>query len=216
MKPYVIKQGDYLTKLAFTLGFDASVVWRDAANKALKDRRPDPDLLCPGDVLFVPDRAPRAIPLATHAVNRLAATVPTVKIDLSFQNRVTGPLANEPYVIAGLADDQSGVTDSNGRVTFEAPVTAREVEIIFPNSDIAYPVRIGNLDPIEEPSGVRMRLEHLGYSPWYLAGQPVRPADENPEWDRYAIAAFQSDQKLPETGEMDAATCAALVRVHGS
>ena len=35
MKPYVVKQGDYLNKLAHRLCFDAEKVWNDPANAEL-------------------------------------------------------------------------------------------------------------------------------------------------------------------------------------
>ena len=73
------------------------------------------------------------------------------------------------------------------------------------------------MDPIDEPSGVRKRLRHLGYH-----CDPLRPeGPDSPEealaaLDRSAIQAFQQDHQIAPTGEIDDATRAALVEAHGS
>ena len=57
MQPYVIRQGDFLAKLAHRFGFDADTVWNDAANTKLGDARTDPNILAPTDILYIPDDA---------------------------------------------------------------------------------------------------------------------------------------------------------------
>ena len=39
MKPYVIKQGDYLLKLSHTLGFNHDKVWSDGKNAKMRGHR---------------------------------------------------------------------------------------------------------------------------------------------------------------------------------
>ncbi len=55
MQPYVIRQGDHLAHLAHKFGFDPQAVWQDGSNDELREARPDPNILCPGDVLYIPD-----------------------------------------------------------------------------------------------------------------------------------------------------------------
>ena len=47
---YIIRQGDFL---AYKYGFDADKVWNDPTNDALKQVRPDPNILWPMDVLYL-------------------------------------------------------------------------------------------------------------------------------------------------------------------
>jgi hypothetical protein len=63
MKRYIIRQGDFLARLAHRHGFDAESVWNHPSNAALVKLRPDPDQLCPGDELSIPDgpRPPLAL-----------------------------------------------------------------------------------------------------------------------------------------------------------
>src|SRR4051812_21451021 len=99
MRPYVIRQGDYLTRLAHTMGFDPVSVWNDDENRVLRERRPNPDILTPGDILHVPD-APTLEPLKLSAggTNKFKAKVPKVKVSVAFQHEGE-PLKSAPYVI---------------------------------------------------------------------------------------------------------------------
>lgn len=91
------------------------------------------------------------------------------------------------------------------------PVHTREVHIILYEKNLSYPVAIGDLDPVEELSGARMRLMHLGHYGWYP--QHDKLTDED---DRVAIASFQRARGLGESGVLDDATRDALRDVHGS
>lgn len=211
MKPYVVKQGDYLARIAFARGFDADKVWADPKNAELRALRKSPDILYPGDILHVPDAAPQGLPLNSGTTNSYCLSIPKVTLSVRF---VIGeaPLASETFVIHGLGAPQSGTTDKNGSITIAAPVRVREVTVAFPNRGVQYPVRIGEMDPIEESSGVRKRLEHLGY---------CAPFDGESEEDaedtiRFAIKAFQTAKSLPATGVMDAATTSELLAAHDS
>ena len=117
MRPYVIRQGDYITKLGHTLGFDALSVWNDPKNAGLRDRRADPDMLHPGDLLWIPD-APdhRKLSVKVGSSNRYAAHIPKKPIDLKIQ--IGGEaLPKEPYMILGLGPEPvEGETDERGHL----------------------------------------------------------------------------------------------------
>ena len=53
---YTVK-GDYLTKIAKEHGFsDYRIIWDHAQNKQLKELRKNPNVIYPGDKLFIPTR----------------------------------------------------------------------------------------------------------------------------------------------------------------
>src|SRR5215471_3470859 len=109
MKPYVIRQGDYLTKLAHTLGFDADKVWNDGKNADLKKSRQDPNMLQAGDILFIPDEPRQRFPLNAKIENDFVATVPTVGVSVVMKEDDV-PVANEKYTLEGLGDDEKQYT----------------------------------------------------------------------------------------------------------
>lgn len=215
MRPYIIKQGDYLSKLASLLRFDAQSIWNDPRNQELKKRRADPEILLPGDVLYIPDAPPAPCLLRKGTKNRFVAAVTKVRVRTCFRDHEGSPFKALQYKVEGLGEPITGVTDVNGLVDFDVDVGVREVRVVFPDRLEHYDLRIGDLDPIDEPTGANMRLEHLGYYGWMLAGRAEPSLGLDTECLRLALRAFQRDRKLPETGMLDAATTSALREAHG-
>jgi hypothetical protein len=213
-KPYVIKQGDYLAKLAHRLCFDVDKVWNDGANAELKQKRGDGTMLCPGDILFIPDEPPKKLPLSSKTTNSYVADVPKVKLEITLA-KGGKPLADLAYVIEGIGDDTEKKTDASGKVVIEAPVHVREVMLVLPTRGDRQAIKIGELDPVSEPSGARMRLNNLG-----LMGKGFAGADNYEAHDedrlRAALRSFQTARGLERTGELDDATQTALRQAHGS
>jgi hypothetical protein len=210
MQPYVIRQGDYLARLAHEIGFDADEVWNHESNRELRALRPNPQVLAPGDVLRVPDRPRTALSINAGGTHRYRGHVPRVGVRVVLQDGGR-PLADEPYVVEGAGAPIEGRSDGQGLVRFEVPMHVREVLLPLPGRHVVLPVRVGYLDPVSDASGVRQRLRQLGYG-----GQLGHGGEAGGhEGDRRAIAAFQSAHDLPVTGEADDATRAALARTHG-
>jgi hypothetical protein len=206
-----------LQKLAFTMGFDADQVWGDPSNADLKQQRQDGDILLPGDVLYVPDDPPKKLPFTKESENPYKAKLPTVTVKIVLTGPGGDPLANEPYVVKGTgAPEEEKTTGADGSVTFEAPIHLRQADLVLTKKKKTYAVRIGDLDPAGEPSGARMRLEHLGYYAAVAARGDAAQASRDAAQLASALRAFQSDQGLPATGAIDDATRAALVAAHGS
>lgn len=214
MRPYVIRQGDYLTKLAHTMGFEADSIWEHPKNEQLRQKRPNKNLLHPGDILWVPDAAEhRRLVIHEGTTNRYVARVPGVYIAVKLQ--VGGePLAKEPFRIMGLGEPIEGETDEKGYVRAGVPVHVREIEVYLPERDRTLRLRVGDLDPVDTVSGIKKRLMHLGYY------QPTRVGVENEGVDGEALVSalksFQSDKGLAPSGKVDEDTSKALTGDHGS
>ena len=214
MKPYVIKQGDYMAKLGHTLGFDADAVWNDGKNKELKKARKNPNMLVPGDILFVPDEPRKGLALEKETDNSYVATVPKISVSV-IVTEDDEPIKDEKYQLRGLDDETEYQTDSDGRVEFKAPVHVREVELYFPERELTMKVGIGDLDPIDTDSGVRMRLTHLGFYGPKVSGEDQYVEREDAQLAG-AVAAFQASVGLTVNGILDDETRDALVEAHGS
>jgi hypothetical protein len=211
-KPYVVKQGDYLTKLAYLMGFKASDVWDDPQNADLKASRASMDVLYPTDVIYIPDTAPEPQALAGGTANAYAADVPKVTVDLLFSD-LDKPLANEPCEITGLSGSDASdpkTTDGDGKLSLEVPVTIREFNIKFPGKDLEFTVAVGDMDPHTVDSGIMMRLQKLGYMPDVTDDSE----DDVAAMMSIALFAYQTDNGIPVTSTIDDATRSAILAEH--
>ncbi len=206
--PHVVQQGDHVQKLAFRRGVKPEDVWSHEKNADLKSRRKSMEMLCPGDVLFLPDEPGPALDVAAGTGNRYRATVPTVTASFTL-DRSLGDVAGKAYEVRGIPgspDPLPGVVGGDGLIELHLPIWVREVTVVIPSMGISAHVSVGDLDPLDEPSGVKQRLRHLGH---LHADGPV--SDEQASG---AIATFQREAGLPVTGSADAATLAALESAH--
>jgi putative peptidoglycan binding protein len=210
MRPYVVRQGDYLVKLAFVHGFDAEEVWNDPRNDELKKLRGgNHDILAPGDVIYLPVKEKEGLPITMGATNRYVARVPRVEVNLVFKNTDGTPLADEPYEIRGLgAQAGEPKTGGDGGIALKVHVTVREVTVVFPRMHVAHRIHVGHLDPHMEVSGIKHRLLNLGY--W----NDLLDLEEE-EQLALALTAFQASRGLAATGLLDDDTRDALRHAHG-
>jgi Putative peptidoglycan binding domain len=207
VKPYVVRQGEYLQQIAHRMGFDADAVWNAPENEALRKERSHPNILAACDILYVPEpKPPRSFKLEVGAVNTFVADTPkvTVSVKLAIDGK---PCANEPYTVTDGGLPASGTTGGDGLVSFSVPITTAKVTVVLASKSIHYPVLIGHLDPIATDSGIRQRLSHLGF---------LRGGADSGDPVATAISQFQATQALPVTGEIDDATRDALAAAHGS
>jgi N-acetylmuramoyl-L-alanine amidase len=204
--PYVVGQGDYLAKIAMRVGVDADTLWNDPQNAELKRTR-DPNQLHPGDLIYLPGAAPQPLDLAPNTTNRYVADIPTTTVHLALR-----AFPNEAYEVTGHGLDDKGTTDGDGGLKVEVPLDVHEVRINLTKRGVVQRVRVGGMDPIDEPSGVRKRLQHLGFR-----GSADTDDDGATEQDdANALRRFQLAHGLPPTGELDDATKAELLKQHGS
>ena len=214
MKPYVIKQGDYLTRVAHRLGFNPEEVWNDPKNAELKELRSDYDTLKSGDILFIPDVPKKKNPFNKDTSNSYVAKIPKLPVSLTLDHRGE-PIADEKYIVRGLDEELEGTTDGEGKVEFEVDVNVKEVVVELVDKKKSYRMLLGNLDPVDDPSGARQRLMQLGIYSATLEGADQYVA-HNPKQLAASLKAFQRKEGLDVNGELDEATVNALRDAYGS
>ncbi|MFT3768263.1 MAG: peptidoglycan-binding protein [Minicystis sp.] len=213
MRPYVVRQGDYLAKLAWLHGFDVDEVWTHPSNAALSALRKDHNILAPGDVIYLPVKRREWLPIQKGQTNRFVAKVPKVDVNVVFQDRDGKPLANEPCELEGLAgtgaETMPDKTDGDGKLELKLPVSVRELVIRFPRINVAFWLRPGEMDPLDETAGIRKRLHHLGYGDERL----LRQVDDAALLSE-AVEEFQRASGAPDTGSLDDETKVNLAKIH--
>lgn len=202
-----IKQGEYLSKVAAKYGFaDYRVIWDHPDNAELKQRRQNPNVLYPGDRLFIPDKGLREESCATDQRHRFRFQGQTLMLRIVIKDAEDQPVANTQCELLVELTAYQLTTDSDGRVEQRIPVTAKSGKLTI--LDMKIPLQIGKLDPVEEVTGWQARLNNLGYK----AG-PIGSAEE--EQIRSAIEEFQCDYGLEVDGDCGPNTQAKLKEVHG-
>ncbi|MFO0554641.1 MAG: peptidoglycan-binding protein [Polyangiaceae bacterium] len=206
--PYVVRAGDYLAKVAHLFGFDADTVWNLPENEELRTKRPNPNVLYPGDVLRIPKREGEGVAVEGGTENTYAAPVPTSKISIVLYDPAGGLFASKRCIVRDIPNAPESTT-AEGKLEFDVPVTLRLVIVEFPDDEVILELDVGGLDPGSEDSGVKHRLRNLGI----YCDDGVESA-ENDERYANALRVFQQRAGLPETGELDDGTRAALLSEH--
>jgi hypothetical protein len=208
---HVVAPGDCMVSIAGRYGFsDYKKIWEDSANQALRKKRPDPNVLFPGDEVIIPDKKKKdaACPPGAH---KFVVTFPKRKLKLKLGDGTTA-LAGRKYLLKVGKLEIEGKTTGDGLVEQDLPANAVEAELIIAGATMK--LRLGDLNPMKDVpdggiSGVQARLRNLGYAPGAING------DLN-ERTMLAIRLFQEDNKLEVTGAVDDALLAKLEELHGS
>lgn len=204
---YTVKEGDCILSIATEHGLFWETVWNDPKNKELKDLRKDPNVLMPGDKVYVPELRPQEISVGTDVKHgfRRKGTPGMLRLQLKDDDE---PRENAAYtlVIDGIIIE--GNTDSDGYIKQRIPGNAKRAKLLLNDGGEEYEIRLGGIDPIDSASGVQERLRNLGFdcpsTGIFDAGTTM------------AIRKFQRARKLKEDGTMDDDTKAALLNAHGS
>ncbi len=211
MNTYVVRSGEDVMSIAHAFGCEPDAVWNLGENADLKKLRGDPNILCAGDVLYIPDPTPKNwLSVNVGDTNKFAASLPTITTSLNFIQEGK-PLAGVACIVHGMPPPNQLTTDGAGTLVLTLPIHTRTVVIEFPSIPFIRTFRVGHLDPVSTPSGVRQRLRNLGHHPSLGSADYLDDAAL-----RQATSDFQQAQGLTVTGEIDDTTRTALASAHGA
>ncbi len=203
---HTIAPGDTTIGLSEKHGLFAGTIWDDPANAELKQKRKDMNVLMPGDVLVIPDKRIKEVSKASDQKYKFKRKGIPAKFRMQVFECET-PRANQQYRLIVDGVRLGGKTDGNGVLeTYISPV-ARHGELIVGPDEFRLEIDFGHLDPIDEISGVQMRLNNLGYG----CGEPNGEMNDQL---RAALREFQQRFQLPATGELNDQTRKKLEQVH--
>jgi N-acetylmuramoyl-L-alanine amidase len=213
MAAHIVKQGEYLAKIARQYGFgDFRTIWDHPENAELRAKRPSPNVLFPGDRVHIPDKREKQEPGATQEKHRFQVLVQKLLLRIALRDADRQPMANTPCELQIEGEIFTLTSDANGLIEHSIPKTAESgllvIRDVMGGLDPGAPLKIGHLDPIEEVTGQVARLNNLGYD----AG-PLDTIDESRVVS--AVEEFQCDEGLSVTGRCDQETQAKLRAVYG-
>jgi hypothetical protein len=200
MGKHVVQQGECLSSIAADYGFsDWHAIYDHAANADLRAVRPDPNVLYPGDQLFIPDIAPIEKDCQTDARHVFVIVDTPTYLNVRLQDPAKRPLKSVPYKLSVGSLQFEGNTDGDGWVRRKIDASAESGTLmVWPNPDdreefVVWQVMLGHLDPLETVTGIKGRLKNLGY----YDGEMNDEQDD--EYDS-AVRQFQQDNDLVVDG----------------
>jgi LysM repeat protein len=217
-KIHIVKQGEYLSGIARYYGFtDYLKIWDDPENADLKAKRKNPNVLFPGDRLSIPDKEIKEVSGSTEKRHRFQVKLKGLKLRLVLEDLYEKPIANAKCVLRVEGEDFELTTNGTGKLEQDIPPTSQSGELVVsdqqtPLNEISVPLKIGNLDPVDEVSGQLGRLNNLGY---YAGPLPDNTEEDNKNMFQSAVEEFQCDHSLSVDGICGPNTQAKLLEVHG-
>lgn len=219
-----VKAGETLLSIADANGFsDWQYVWN--ANADLKEKRPDPNVLAPGDTLTVPDPRAKEVTKPTNEVHKFRMKRAFALVDLVLRDDHGYKMKNVKYEIR-ISDDEiyTGMSNSEGRICIGLPPMTKEgILTVWPWSDdpegsFAWHISVGKLNPVVDKQGnsigdlaaVQARLNNLGFNCGAESGSMNDTTKD-------AIRDFQiSVGHENPSGELDEETLRLLESMHNS
>jgi len=216
MPRYVVKQGDCLSSIAKGFGLDDwKIIYNHPDNADFRKKRPDPNVIYPGDTLEVPAKEKKEEPGATEKRHKFRYTKDPTMFRLRLEDSNGKAFASKRFELTIGSDVVRGRTGSDGRIAQPIDPSAREGKLLlWPDNDsdeytLNWRLQLGGLDPVEYLTGVQARLRNLGYNCGPVDGI-MGPKTEA------ALKAFQAKNNLQADGTPSPQTQAKLKQLHGS
>ena len=168
---HIVQQGECLSSIAYSYGFtDWHVVYDHPQNADFRALRPDPNVIYPGDELYIPDPDLKNDPGATEVLHKYELKADQTWLRVRLEDEDGMPFKNQKYDLTISGRAYSGTTDATGLLEHEILPTDYSGQLVIwkqvPGElpkGITWMLEIGGLDPVEYITGVQARLNNLGY-----------------------------------------------------
>ena len=135
---YKVKQGDHLAKIAREHGLvDYKTIWDHPQNKQLKDKRKNPNVLAPGDVLFVPELTSKHVAAATDKKHVYKVKTGMGMLRLVLEDLYGNPVANAKCQLTVENKVFEVVSGADGKIEQKIPATAQNAELVVKEGNTA-------------------------------------------------------------------------------
>jgi N-acetylmuramoyl-L-alanine amidase len=207
MAKHKVKQGECILSIAENNGFFWETLWKLPENTELKQKRKDPNVLSPGDEVFIPDKQEKTENCATEQKHQFRKKGGPALIRLRLLD-FGKPRANLKYTLDIDGQLFSGTTDKQGHIEHFIPPDAQKGALQLGKNREPFDLNLGAMDPIDTIEGVQKRLNNLGFD-------CCDPNGVMNEETKYAIKEFQKKYQLTEDGQVNAETRDKLKEIHG-
>ena len=186
-----VKQGEHLAGIAAKFGFRRFLtIWNHPENAALKELRKNPNILFPGDRLFIPDRTPKEEAVPTDRLNRFVAAVDRLVLRIKVLEQNDKPIHGDCSLVVGSSATQMPQKGDIFEGAIDTSVEVAELDFPISPAEKLRPkiaLSVGHLDPVDTLHGQQQRLNNLGY---FAGFHPLEKPNDQFKW---AVEEFQCD-----------------------
>ncbi len=210
MIKHTVKQGECMESIAWKYGHFWQYLWSHPNNAALKQKRKEPNLLYPGDVVSVPDIRVDSVTRSTAKTHEFKIKGVPSKLHVIVKDHEGKPRKNEPYTLQLGGKTFTGNTSGAGELKHPMlPDVKTGTLTVGEGDDLEeYTLNVGQIDPLDKVSGAQGRLANLGFDAGPIDGK-LGPMTEK------ATADFQKKYGLKQTGKLDSKTLDKLEKEFG-
>lgn len=211
---HTVEEGDCVSSLASDFGLLRETIWNHPQNQALKNLRKDPNILLPGDLVFIPDVSPKELSVPSDEAHVFKTKCQREILRIVIEDEEGNPRAGAKYSLEFGNVVKKGTLGSDGLMSITISAKAKEASLTVGDAKDEHGIQeyrlfLGHLDPISDLRGVQQRLNNLGFDCGPVDGMmgPLTQA---------ALARFQDYMNIEPTGELDDQTRSALQADHKS
>src|SRR5579863_10101544 len=123
---HTVEQGEYLAYIAAQYGFtNWQTIWNHPQNADLKNLRQNPNVLFPGDQVYIPDLELQTLSKPTDNTHTFKLKLNTLKLRLTLQDMYEKPIANAKCLLVVDGNSYNVTTDGSGNINQAIPNTAQ-------------------------------------------------------------------------------------------
>lgn len=211
---HVVSQGECLSSIAWSYGFpDWRVIYNHPKNADFKRLRPNPNLIFPGDVIYIPLPEFKEEACPTGQRHRFTVEHEGTYLNVRLIDSDDKPIVGGKFAFTIDSQRFEGKTDGDGYAKQRIHPGSRLARLEFwpdPKNAEAkheWQVLIGHLDPLPNLAAVQARLQNLGYDCGPVDGidGPLTQA---------GVKQFQKDYDLLVDGIVGPQTRGKLLEIH--
>ena len=211
---HTVAQGECLSSLAKQHKLQS---WRriydHPENAAFRQARPNPNVIYPGDVVYIPDMELRNEDRPTDQRHKFVVGPDRTLLRIVVADGDGHPYTQHDYRLAVGDKVHEGKTDARGMVEHQIEPDSSSGELTVwwrgsPGRRCTWKLSIGHLDPVDRMTGIQARLNNLGYQSGPVDGirGPITTG---------AVKRFQTKHRLAVDGIPGPITQGKLREVYG-
>jgi hypothetical protein len=200
-KDYIVQAGETLMSIATAAGFRTiKSICDHPANAELLKTRPDPNLVCPGDKLVLPDLVTKELECATGQEHTFRVKGSPTYFRTVLKDDDGRACKETKFKLEFGGRTVEGTTKEDGVIEQVIPADTKEVKVTAWIDDrdgkdgFTWLVKLNSYEPIGSVRGLQIRLNNLGFDCGPITGEMN---DETQD----AIEAFKDFFELDTTEE---------------